>query len=154
MPDSEKIPGGAFLLAEVRGDGFAALDNFLLRDWPTRINLFVDNLPGSWSAKLPVTGIDNAASLVVLKAPQWAATAAPTLGEAKRMLSDLVGGVGVKSLTLTGNRPATTGELAAATESAKSNSPFGALANFGELLLALVVVGGVVALVVASERAK
>lgn len=150
----EKIPGGSYLLAEVRGDGLAALDNFLLRSWDARLNRFLDYLPGSWSAKLPTTFLSSSAALVVIQAPTWSTSGAMTIGEARKMLSDLVSGVDVVRLSITGTRPATTAELSGAAKESASSSPLAKLGQLGELVLALVVVGVVVAVVVSSERGK
>jgi hypothetical protein len=152
--ETQKIPSGAYLLAEVRGDGFAALDNFLLRSWESRLNRFLDYLPGTWSAKLPATFLSSSAALVVIKAPSWSTNAALTLGEARQLLSDLVAGVDVTRLSITGTLPASSSQIASAAENAASSSPLAKLADIGELVLALVVVGVVVAVVVSSERGK
>lgn len=149
--DTAKIAPGAYLLAEVRGDGLAALDNFLLKSWPTRLNAWLDNLPGYWNAKLPPTGIDDAAALVQLKAPLWSPAGAMTVGEARRMLSGLVGGVDVKTLVVTGANPPTPAQMTEQADAAKSRSPLSVLTSATETVVAWVVVGLVVAVVLSRS---
>lgn len=150
MNDTDKIAPGAYLLAEVRGDGFAALDNFTLRSWPDRLNRWLDYLPGYWGAKLPPVGTGNASALVTIQAPKWSPASALSLGDARRMLSDLVGGVDVVSLKVTGANPATPAQVAQAAKDADARSPLAIIGNAAENIAAWVVVGLVVAVVLSK----
>ncbi len=152
MNEAQRIAGGTWLLAEVRGDGFAALDNFLLRDWQTRLNRWLDYLPGTWGAKLPAVGTGNASALVAIQAPTWSRNAEPTVGEVRRMLSDLVAGVDVVQLTITGATPATNGQIATATQEAAKRSPLALITGAAETVVAWVVVGLVVAVVLSRDK--